>query len=252
MNHEELRAAWRREESLAHMLGWDFSHLRGRYDEEQDLPWDYETLARQCLQADMTLLDIDTGGGEFLRSLGHPPANTWATEGYAPNVELCRRTLPPLGIHFHECRDVSALPFDAQTFDLILNRHGDLCAPEVFRLLKKGGRFLTEQVGSENDRDLVEMVLPGTAQPYPHLRLAVQRPIFEQAGLRILSAQEAFRPIVFYDVGAFVWFAHVLPWEFPGFSVDRCFERLLEMQRIIQREGKLVGTIHRYLILAER
>lgn len=65
-------------------------------------------------------------------------------------------------------------------------------------------------------------------------------------------ACEAYRPIVFYDVGAFVWFARVLPWEFPGFSVDRCFERLLRMQAVVEKEGKVQGTIHRFLIVAKK
>ncbi|MBQ5675219.1 MAG: SAM-dependent methyltransferase, partial [Lachnospiraceae bacterium] len=71
-------------------------------------------------------------------------------------------------------------------------------------------------------------------------------------GFRIVRAEEAFRPIEFYDVGAFVWFARVIEWEFPGFSVDSCFEQLLQMQKTIERNGKVVGTIHRFLIVAKK
>lgn len=53
----------------------------------------------------MQLLDYDTGGGEFLLSLGHPYRNTAATEGYPPNVELCRQVLLPLGVDFRPCDD---------------------------------------------------------------------------------------------------------------------------------------------------
>lgn len=252
MNEEALRRAWREEESAAHMLGWDFSHIRERYTEEDDLPWDYTSLACGLLRRDVSVLDYDTGGGEFLLSLGHPPSRTAATEGYPPNVALCRRTLLPLGIDFRECADPVAIPFADASFDLILNRHGDLCAPEFYRLLRSGGTFLTEQVGAENDRDLVEMVLPGTQKPYPQLTLRAQRAAFEAAGFHVLRAEEAFRPIVFFDVAAFVWFAKIIEWEFPGFSVDGCFERLLEMHRRIQRDGRLQGTIHRLLIVAEK
>lgn len=84
MDHAQLKAAWKREEAQAHIHGWDFSHIRGRYEEEHDLPWDYEALARSYLLADAMLLDYDTGGGEFLLSLGHPCAQTAATEGYPP------------------------------------------------------------------------------------------------------------------------------------------------------------------------
>ena len=110
--------------------------------------------------------------------------------------------------------------------------------------------FITEQVGGDNDRDLVERVLPGTEKPYPHMNLTEQRAAFEAAGFRILRAEEAYRPILFYDVGAFVWFARIIQWEFPDFSVDRCFQELLAMQEEIERTGEIRGTIHRYLIAA--
>ena len=67
-----------------------------------------------------------------------------------------------------------------------------------------------------------------------------------------ISSGIAYRPIKFYDVGAFVWFAHIIEWEFPGFSVDRCFEHLIKMQEKIEDEGSIEGTIHRYLIVARK
>lgn len=252
MNHAQLKAAWKREEAQAHIHGWDFSHIRGRYEEEHDLPWDYEALARSCLRADAMLLDYDTGGGEFLLSLGHPGAQTAATEGYPPNIALCQETLLPLGIDFKPCNDPSAIPFPSGSFDLILNRHGSFDAAEAHRLLKPGGVFLTEQVGADNDRDLVKRVLPGLEPPFPHLYLSQQRQVFEAAGFRILQAEEAYRPIFFYDVGAFVWFARIIEWEFPGFSVDACFDRLCAMHADLERDGFLRGTIHRFLLAARK
>ena len=243
---------WKREEALAHIHGWDFSHIRGRYREEDDLPWDYRQIVNGYRRDDMTLLDYDTGGGEFLLSLKHPYENTCATEGYPPNVALCEKTLLSLGVRFKPCSDAGAVPFDDGMFDLMINRHGDFDPAESFRLLKPGGVFITEQVGCDNDADLVETVLPGTPQPFPEQKLAIQRPKFAQAGFAVLRAEEAYRPITFFDVGAFVWFARIISWEFPGFSVDRCLPRLLEMQRQIDEEGKITGTIHRFLIVAQR
>ena len=109
MDCEKLRSFWLEEERLAHIHGWDFSHLQGRYEEEGDLPWDYRVLVRRHLREDAMILDFDTGGGEFLLSLGHPADRTAATEGYPPNVQLCRETLLPLGIDFRECGDPSAI-----------------------------------------------------------------------------------------------------------------------------------------------
>lgn len=252
MNKAELKSIWKKEEEIAHIKGWDFSHIHGRYDEESDLPWDYEKIVRRYLTDDSNVLDYDTGGGEFLLSLNHPFDKTSATEGFKPNVQLCQEKLLPLGINFKECNTPSKIPYDNETFDMIINRHGDFDAKELYRLLKKEGIFVTEQVGGDNERDLIEMVLPGIERPFLHLNLKKQRRVFEDAGFHIIDAEEAYRPIKFYDIGAFVWFAHIIEWEFPDFSVDKCFEQLLKMQKIIEDKGKVEGTIHRYLIVAKK
>ena len=96
------------------------------------------------------------------------------------------------------------------------------------------------------------MVLPELPKPFSDLNLRIQRKRFEEAGFEILAGEEAFRPILFYDIGAFVWFAHIIEWEFTGFSVETCFDRLLNLQERIDRDGKIEGTIHRYLIVAKR
>lgn len=252
MKSDDLKKLWRKEEKAANIEGWDFSYINDRYTEEQDLPWDYREIIKEYMYDKEDILDYDTGGGEFLLSLNHPYDHTAATEGYPPNVELCRKRLLPLGIRFRECNNPSEIPFESESFDLIINRHGDYDVCEIFRLLRKGGVFITEQVGADNDRDLVEMVLPGTPKPFGFLTLDKQRQCFEKAGFRILQAEEARRPIFFYDIGAFVWFAHVIEWEFPGFSVDRCFEHLIAMQKILERNGKIEGTIHRFLLVAKK
>lgn len=252
MKKEELRTIWKKEEDVAHIHGWDFSHIYGRYEEEMDLPWDYEKIVKQYLKDEMKILDYDTGGGEFLLSLKHPFQNTAATEGYEPNVELCKETLLPLGIDFKACDNPANIPFADESFDMIINRHGDFNAKEIYRLLKKGGLFITEQVGEDNDRDLVEMVLPDTPKPFPGLNLKEQKKVFEAAGFQLIEEAEAYRPIKFFDVGAFVWFAHIIEWEFPDFSVDKCFEHLLKMQKVVEEEGFVEGTIHRYLLVTRK
>ena len=252
MNHQELKELWKQEEAIAHIHGWDFSHIADKYEEEHDIPWDYDSLVRQYLKKDMKLLDYDTGGGEFLLSLGHPYENTAATEGFPPNVKLCQEKLIPLGIDLKECSDPAKLPFGDSSFDLVINRHGDFCPEELYRVLKPGGLFITQQVGDRNDLDLVRMVFPDTEDPTSGLHLSVQQRAFEQAGFEIVRAEEHFGQIRFYDVGAFVWFARIIEWEFPGFSVDSCFDRLLQIQAQLEQKGSIDGTTHRYLIIARK
>ena len=251
MKQNEMIAAWRAEERIARVHGWDFSHIDGRYEEEK-LPWDYREIIRRHLDPSMKILDIDTGGGEFLLSLNHPYENTAATEGYPPNVELCRRVLLPLGIDFRPGDGTKRLPFPDESFDMVLNRHGDFNASDIHRILKPGGLFVTQQVGAENDRELVELLCGETQLPFPQQYLDIASGQFRDAGFEILDEREDFRPIRFYDVGALVWFARIIQWEFPDFSVDTCLEGLLNAQQILEQKGCIEGKIHRFLLVAQR
>lgn len=248
----DLIALWKAEEAIAHIHGWDFSHIAGRYTEQDDLPWDYRNIIEAYLRPEMKILDIDTGGGEFLLSLKHPHENTAATENYPPNVELCRQVLLPLGIDFRPGDGKEKLPFDGGSFDLVINRHGDFNAGEIHRVLKPGGLFISQQVGAENDRELVELLCGKTPLPFPDQYLNITTKQFESAGFTILRGEEVFRPIRFFDVGALVWFARIIQWEFPGFSVDTHLENLMNIQRILEENGSIDGRIHRFLLVAKK
>lgn len=251
MTEKELKEIWKHEEDSARIQGWDFSHIKDRY-RNSELPWDYEIIVRSYLKNDSFLLDIDTGGGEFLISLNHPFSKISATEGYPPNVELCKKILLPLGVNFKQANDYANLPFDDGSFDIIINRHGNYDIAELYRLLKNNGIFITEQVGEDNERDLVELLIPGTPKKFHGLNLAEQQAKFISNGFSILYSDEAFSTIEFFDVGALVWFAKIIEWEFCGFSVDAHFKNLLNAQRILESNGSIKGTTHRYIIVAKK
>ena len=252
MNTNELIKRWKAEEEIAHIHGWDFSHIEGQYMEEDDLPWDYRKEILRYLKPEMRILDIDTGGGEFLLSLNHPYSNTAATENYQPNVDLCRETLQPLGIDFKAADGKGVLPFADASFDMVINRHGDFNPAEIHRMLKPGGLFITQQVGAENDRELVELLCGQTDLPFPNQYLNISAGRFSQIGFEILDGQECFRPIQFYDVGALVWFARIIEWEFPDFSVDGCLDRLLKAQKVLEEQGSICGEIHRFFMVCSK
>ncbi len=253
MDKEGLLQIWLQEEAVAHIHGWDFSHIRGKYEEEHDLPWDYKEIVRDYLRPEMKLLDIDTGGGEFLLSLDHPHHNLAATENYQPNVELCKGKLVPLGIDFKKADGSRNLPFRDQSFDIVINRHGNFNPKEIGRVLKDGGVFITEQVGAENDRELVELLLNDLPDiPFPDQYLKIARAAFEKEGFMVMQAEEAFRPIKFWDVGALVWFARIIEWEFPGFHVKDCLENLYHAQEVLEQEGVIEGKIHRFLLVVKK
>ncbi len=244
----DWKKIWLAEEQHA-FSGWDFSHLDGR-QESDALPWDYRQAALDGLEPQHRILDMDTGGGEMLLSLKHPYENTCATEGYAPNLALCRERLSPLGIDVRPWHAGENLPFEDCSFDRILNRHGSYRPSELYRVLKQGGRFVTQQVGGRNCFDLRKRL--GFAVPQSDHDLAHNIAEFENSGFRILRAEEKMNPCRFYDAGAVVFQAKIIQWEFPGFSVEKNWAQLLEIQREIEKNGYVMATEHRFLIVAER
>lgn len=253
MDKNKLKEEWLKEEKMAHIRGWDFSHIYGRYTEEENLPWDFRTVINKYLKTDMKLLDMETGGGEFLLSLNHPNQNTSAIEGYRPNVELCKKVLLPLGIDFKEADGEDKLPFENECFDIITNRHGAYNISELKRVLKKDRIFITQQVGAENDRELIEMLLPENKNlPYSEHYLNIKENELTVQGFEILESGETFQPIKFFDTGALVWFAKIIEWEFPNFSVESHLDNLYKVQEIIEKNGVVEGRIHRFYIVGKK
>jgi SAM-dependent methyltransferase len=232
--------------------GWDFSRLDGKW-ESDPLPWDYGSIVRQYLKSESVLLDMGTGGGEYLLTLSHPCSLTYVTESYPPNIKLCREILSPLGIHVEEVSSDSYLPFENDFFDIVINRHESFDASEVSRVLKPGGVFVTQQVGGSNNRELASFILPelqGSQFAAHTLENNIRQ--LKDAGLEIEYFAEYFPMLRFFDIGALVYFAKIIEWEFPDFSVERCFDRLLELQKVLERNGVVTSREHRFMITAKK
>lgn len=250
MNLEYLRNNWESEEAHA-FKGWDFSYINGRWANE-DLPWDYHSIVLSFLKNSDKILDMGTGGGEFVLTLNHPYTLTSVTEAYPPNVKVCKEILEPLGITVKQVYKDDDLPFENSSFDVIINRHESFNTYEVNRILKKDGFFITQQVGGKNNNDLSRQLIDNFYPQFLNQTLENNVRELEKNGFTILKSGEVFTPIYFYDVGALVYFAKIIEWEFPGFSVDACFENLIKLQKEIEVNGFIKGTEHRFYIVAQK
>ena len=245
-----MRELWIEEEN-ASFQGWDFSHLDGRM-KEGEIPWDYFTIVKTHVKDKHTLLDMGTGGGEFLLSLKHPHNNAYITEAYPPNVALCERTLTPSGICVRQIFDDSQIPYDDAMFDVIINRHESFDIKEVNRVLKSNGMFITQQVGGQNNKELRALLNAGKTNPFSEYTLENNISILEQANFDICLQNECFSKSYFFDVGAIVYLAKILEWEFPDFSVERYFQQLSMMHEKIAENGFIESTEHRFMIVAQK
>ena len=237
-------------EAAAHPVsGWDFAWLGDRIS--TSLPWSFEEVVVRHARRSPDLLDLGTGGGEWLAALPHRPPRTVATESWPPNVDVAGARLRPLGVSV--VRDERApdnvdqrpgdergrLPFPAESFALVCSRHSSFVAAEVARVLVGGGVFLTQQVGGGYE-DFYEAL--GLAQPPAptrrwDLRLAEEQ--LADAGLRVVDAAEGREETRFADVGAFAWYLRAIPWTVEGFSIETHRRGLERVDERIRASGAL-------------
>jgi hypothetical protein len=249
MNQELLVEKWKQEEQQP-FSGWDFSYLDGRMLEEEP-DWSYSLRAAELLQQSASVLDLDTGGGErFLELRGHWPNRVVATEGYLPNFKLAIEKLSPLGVKVINIQltDFASMPFADREFDLVLNRHSAFNPDEVARVLAWGGTFLTQQVHGLSSYDLLAAF---DARPqWPEATLEKYLPRLKSAGLEIANIQEWSGQLAFTDVGAIVYYLKAVPWLVPDFSVESHLKYLLDLQKHMESQKKLIFTTRKYLIEA--
>lgn len=253
-----------REAVLQPMVGWDFGWLEGRVT-RGEFPWNYTEMVRERARRSPDLLDLGTGGGEWLSQLDPRPPRTVATESYPPNVRVARRRLAPLRVDVvwteetagnaeQERRPSSALlPFRDGAFHLVANKHESYVPREVARVLAPGGRFVTQQVGSEFRQDWYRLF--GRRQrldTHPAWDLALARRQLEREGLEVLGGAEGSYVTKFLDVGAVVWYLRAIPWTLPDFQVDSEVETLKEVHHRIQAEGPLEIRLPGFWLEASR
>ena len=169
-----------------------------------------------------------------------------ATEEWQPNVPVASARLALMDAQVVHASSLH-LPFGAGAFELVLNRHEELDPAEVARILAPGGRFLTQQVGSDNWRELWDY--------FP--RMTDFGPLFEpyskglrESGLDIVYTDTHERQTAFSGLGDIVYLLTAAPWTIPGFDVERDLDALLALERGLTREPGIVLTETRYIIEA--
>lgn len=225
--------------------GWEFAWLDGRAVGCEP-SWSYPDLARSLLRRAAGVLDLDTGSGELLAELAPLPPHTVAVESWTHNTAVARDRLTPFGVEV-----VTELPGGEEEFDVVLSRHGRLPAADIARLLRPGGRLLSQQVGSD---DLAGLnVALGAPPPHPqrwNAEIAVAK--LEAAGLEVTDVREERPALAFHDVEAVVRQLQALPWQVRDFTPERYERPLRRLAALIRHDGEYLVAAHRFLVEAVR
>jgi len=235
--------------------GWDFSWFAGRATEERP-SWGYARLLAERLGQASAVLDIQTGGGEVtaraLRQAAAVPAVLAATDSWPPNAALARAALAPFGGEVTLAADDGALPYDAGAFDLVVSRHPTVTVwPGISRVLRPGGRYLSQQIGPGSNRELTDFMM-GPQPVGTGRRPAVAAAQARAAGLTVTDLREQALTVEFFDVAAVVHFLRKVLWTVPGFTVAGYAGPLRRMHEYIEAHGSFTCHSQRFLIEASK
>jgi hypothetical protein len=242
-----LSADWRKEQN-APLEGWDLSRAGNRI-RFGPVPWDYRALARDLLDGSRQMLDMGTGGGEFLERLAPLPAFSVATELIPERAQIARKRLSPYGVTVVVVDQTAGMPFGREVFDLILCHNSAFVAKSVHPLIAAGGAFFTQQVGRENLRDLLRefSMAEGNKDWQSPDEAAIA---LEAAGFSDVVIETARPHIEFKDVGAMLYFLNGI---LPG-RIDVCvhYDALLRLHTKVENGEVLRFPLSRYLVKARK
>jgi SAM-dependent methyltransferase len=240
------------EAEAADVTGWGFAWLDGRATEERP-PWGYARLLAGRLAQVGSALDIDTGGGEVVSEAPVLPARMCVTESWPPNAQRARELLGPRGVEVHETDPHASFPFPDESFELVTARHPvSPHWPEIRRVLVPGGHYFAQHVGPASAFELIEFFLGPLREERLGRDPSREVARAEEAGLTVTDLRTARCRMEFFDIGAVVWVLRKCVWWVPDFSVERYRGKLLELDRLIRREGRFVAHSTRHLIDARR
>lgn len=141
--------------------GWDFTRMSV---ERAPVPWEYLDVVSAFLRPTDVVLDIGTGGGERLLSLADKYLRA---VGVDPDPDMVWVARENAARH----ANVQFLPGSAERLDLlqdgaidvVLTRHAPTFAPELDRVTKPGGMFISQGIGSWNMANICQAFNPGSA-----------------------------------------------------------------------------------------
>ena len=158
----------------------------------------------------------------------------------------------PLGVKLVQVWGNDIPPFVDAYFDLVTNRHGSYLAHELYRIIKPGGVFITQQVGGENNFKLNELLQEKPEFMYSHWTLDFGVKQLTEAGFQILEQKNEYPETTISDIGALIFHLKIIQWQITDFSVEKYHDKLVEIHNLIQKTGGLKIKSHRILIVAKK
>jgi len=140
------------------LMGWDFSKIAKR-KKVVGKKWDFLKIIKKYINKETILLDIGTGGGEMLLRVAKFVKKAYGIDKSKSMIITARKNLKKSKLSNVEfiLADAKRLPFPKEFFDVVISRHAPFYAGELFRVLRPGGFFITQQV-KEKDKQNIKTI----------------------------------------------------------------------------------------------
>lgn len=223
--------------------GWDFSVMNTW---RAPVTWDYLEVVKKHLKPDMNVLDIGTGGGERFRELSSKFRHGVGTDIDPNMIKIATdNSLTIDNIEFKIASD--KLEEIEESFDVILNRHAPYNLKAISNHLKRGGCFITQQVGERNMLNIKKVLSQEYVKP-----ILTKEDVLKN-GLSILYFQEYDVEYVVKDIESLIFWLKALDMLHADIATDRVIDNVETLNAILKGnvdERGFVTNEHRYLVVA--
>ena len=185
---------------VGEIRGWDWSGSRTRVG---DLGWDYVDVVREHREGRGRALDVGTGGGEVFSKIERP--SDVALDISLDRLAVARERLSSSLL----AADHDALPFPAETFDVVTDRHVGVPPREVMRVLRPAGVYVAQHPGDHICQSIFDAFGWGSNGEFwrrvyaeegrPFWNIAACAQAYADAGWTIVRRDEAYVEQEFLD-----------------------------------------------------
>ncbi len=172
---------------VAKEIGWNFSMVK--YDVDVPSGYNYYTEVTKNIKNTTVMLDIGSGSAEKSARYFSLAKKVYLTDiepemlkKARANVEKYYTTTPSekkkFAFKIVDCD--GPFPFPNETFDLVVSRHCGANMSEVYRVLKKGGKFISEDYACDDCQEIKDIF--GRGQDY------LDEPLYRKVTLESIDA----------------------------------------------------------------
>ena len=148
--------------NVAKEIGWDFSKIKIK--EEKKSNYNYYKQVLNNINSNTVMLDVGCGGAHksilyysFAKKIFMIDVEDEMLKKAKENLKKFCNKEKQKKFKILNCNGYKKLPFKDGTFNLVVSRHCGVNMEEVYRVLKKGGIFISEDIASNDCLELKQV-----------------------------------------------------------------------------------------------